>query len=80
VLSAPDPGASDACLMQGQADQAEKQQVGDGEPRVCGSARGIDNPGDTEEDRRDDGRPGKPSFVVGRNAGENVRVTSRANA
>jgi hypothetical protein len=30
VLSAPDPGASDACLMQGQADQTEKQQVGDG--------------------------------------------------
>ena len=34
MLSAPDPGASDACLMQGQADQAEKQQVGDREPRV----------------------------------------------
>jgi hypothetical protein len=42
--------------MQGQARQAEEQQTGNREPRVGGGAGGIDNPGDGEEDRRDDGK------------------------
>jgi hypothetical protein len=40
----------------GQARQAEEQQTGYGEPRVGDSARGMDDPGDGEEDRRDDGK------------------------
>jgi len=42
TLAAPDPGAPDAGLMQGQARQAEKQQTGYREPRVGGGAGGID--------------------------------------
>src|SRR5712691_5803490 len=56
TLAAPDPGAPDTSLMQGQARQAEEQQTGYGEPRVGGGSGGIDNPGDGEEDRRDDGK------------------------
>ena len=55
-LAAPDPGAPDAGLMQGQARQADEEQIGYREPRVGGGAGGIDNPGDGEDDRRDDGK------------------------
>ena len=55
-LAAPDPGASDAGLMQGQAGQADEQQIGYREPGVGRGAGGIDDPGDGENDRRDDGK------------------------
>src|SRR5689334_3664014 len=55
-LAAPDPDAADAGLMQGQAGQADEQQIGYREPRVGGGTGGIDNPGDGEDDRRDDGK------------------------
>ena len=55
-LAAPDPGAADAGLMQGQAGQADEQQIGYREPRVGGGTGGIDDPGDGENDRRDDGK------------------------
>jgi hypothetical protein len=55
-LAAPDPDAADTGLMQGQAGQADEQQIGYREPRVGGGTGGIDNPGDGEDDRRDDGK------------------------
>src|ERR1700748_2175097 len=42
--------------MQGQARQADEQQIGYREPRVGGGTGGVDNPGDGEDDRRDDGK------------------------
>ena len=59
-LAAPDPGAADAGLMQGQAGQADEQQIGYRELRAGGGTGGIDNPGDGEDDRRDDSKHAHP--------------------
>jgi GAF domain-containing protein len=57
-LAPANPGAADAGLMQSQQRQPEQQQVGDVEPAVGGRAGAVDNPGDSEDDRRDDSKHG----------------------
>jgi GAF domain-containing protein len=50
------PAGADAGLMQGQQGQPDQQQVGDVEPGIGGGAGAVDDPGDSEDDRRDDSK------------------------
>jgi hypothetical protein len=52
------PAGADAGLMQSQQGQADQQQVGNVEPGIGGGAGGVDDPGDSEDDRRDDSKHG----------------------
>jgi GAF domain-containing protein len=58
------PGTADAGLMQGQQRQPEQQQVGDVEPAVGGRAGAVDNPGDSEDDRRDDSKHARAASLA----------------
>ncbi len=55
-LAAADPGAADARLVQGEQGQSEEQQTRHGEGRVGDHSGGVDDEGDAENNRGDDGQ------------------------